>query len=165
MDKATNMSAEEWGDFTGQVAFEILMEIGTAESAAALTAAKVADRTVDAARVLDKLDDLGDAAKAADKLEDISDGTKLPKVPEELGPVLNKVDDMSPGSPGHKAWIQGGIDRGAAFKLTSPRIADNLWDAKRGAPTVFADELAQLKKAGYIEKDGHMVPKNNIKCG
>ncbi|WP_289064397.1 PAAR-like protein, partial [uncultured Zobellia sp.] len=100
MDKAANMSAEEWGDFTGQVLFEVLMEVGTAGGAAALTAAKVADKTIDAARVLDKLDDLGDAAKAADKLEDISDGTKLLPPPKELGDVVHKLDDVVPDPPG-----------------------------------------------------------------
>ncbi|WP_289064380.1 hypothetical protein [uncultured Zobellia sp.] len=65
------------------------MEVATAGGAAALTAAKVADKTIDAARVLDKLHDLGDAAKAADKLEDISDGTKLLPPPKELGDVVH----------------------------------------------------------------------------
>ncbi|MGS0528349.1 PAAR-like protein [Zobellia nedashkovskayae] len=90
MDKAANMSAEEWGDFTGQVLFEVLMEVGTAGGAAALTAAKVADKTVDAARMLNKIDNLKDATRTVDKLEDISDGTKLLPPPKELGDVLNK---------------------------------------------------------------------------
>ncbi|MBU2946288.1 hypothetical protein [Zobellia uliginosa] len=98
MEKAANMSAEEWGDFTGQVLFEVGMEVATAGGAAALTAAKVADKTVDAARALDKIADLGDAAKAADKLEDISDGTKLLPPPKELGDISRAGEKIQDGA-------------------------------------------------------------------
>ncbi|MDO6819047.1 PAAR-like protein [Zobellia sp. 1_MG-2023] len=148
MDKAANMSAEEWGDFTGQVLFEVGMEVATAGGAAALTAAKVADKTIDAARVLDKLDDLGDAAKAADKLEDISDGTKLLPPPKELGDVqylqetvedipVTKIKTPKPKySPDVKKWkAKGGkvenLDDGT-WRYTD--WEGNVVDYKNGFP-------------------------------
>ena len=74
------------------------------------------------------------------------------------------VLDSNRWSPGvNKSWVQGGIDRGASFKLVSAQTTNNLWDAKRGAPTVFADELNQLKKAGYVKKGGFMVPGKGCK--
>ncbi|WP_314790685.1 PAAR-like protein [Tannerella forsythia] len=69
-DKAANMSAEEWGDFAGQVLFEVGTEVATAGGAAALTAVKVADKVVDVAKIANKADDFIDAAKALDKLDD-----------------------------------------------------------------------------------------------
>ena len=111
-DKAANMSAEEWGDFAGQVLFEVGTEVATAGGAAALTAVKVADKVVDvakaanrvddvldAAKALDKIDDAADIAKAADKLDDAADAAKAldkAKVPikvqeEELGMKLLKI--------------------------------------------------------------------------
>ena len=111
-DKAANMSAEEWGDFAGQVLFEVGTEVATAGGAAALTAVKVADKVVDVAKVanrvddvldtvkaLDKLDDAADIAKATDKLDDAADAAKAldkAKVPikvqeEELGMKLLKI--------------------------------------------------------------------------
>lgn len=35
---------------------------------------------------------------------------------------------------------------------------------RKGMPTVFADELGQLKKAGYVQKGNMMVPGKKIKC-
>ena len=96
-------------------------------------------------------------------------------------PVLGRLDDTSPyksrsgyqvldsdrWSPGvNKAWVQGGIDRGASFKLVSPRTPENLIvqsGSRIGKPTVFADELDMLKKAGYVEKNGYMVPGSKCK--
>ena len=45
-DKAANMSAEEWGDFAGQVLFEVGTEVATARRTATLTAVKVADKAI-----------------------------------------------------------------------------------------------------------------------
>lgn len=99
MQKASEMDAEEWGDFVGQVGFEVLMEVGTAGGAAALTTLKVADKTVDAARLINRLEDVVDAERALDKLDDVSDatkildkiedGTSLKSVPDEFGDVVN----------------------------------------------------------------------------
>ena len=108
-DKAANMSAEEWGDFAGQVLFEVGTEVATAGGAAALTAVKVADKVVDVAKVanrvddvldaakaLDKLDDAADIAKAADKLDDAADAAKAldkAKVPK-LEPPVKNIDEF-----------------------------------------------------------------------
>ena len=54
-DKAANMSAEEWGDFAGQVLFEVGTEVATAGGAAALTAVKAADKVVDVAKVANRV--------------------------------------------------------------------------------------------------------------
>ncbi len=88
-DKASEMNAEEWGDFTGQVLFEVGLEVATVGAASALTAVKVADKTVDVVRAIDKLDDLADGVKALDKADDIIDGTRLPELPDELGDVVH----------------------------------------------------------------------------
>ncbi|WKX76197.1 DNA/RNA non-specific endonuclease [Zobellia laminariae] len=106
MDKAANMSAEEWGDFTGQVLFEVLMEVGNAGGAAALTAAKIADKTVDAARLLNKLDKIEDAAdtiKLLDKAEDVGDGVKALDKIEDIGDGVKALDKMEDGSSPLKA--------------------------------------------------------------
>lgn len=76
-DKAANMSAEEWGDFAGQVLFEVGTEVATAGGAAALTAVKVADKVVDVAKVANRVDDVLDAAKALDKIDDAANGIYL----------------------------------------------------------------------------------------
>jgi len=52
---------------------------------------KVADKTVDAARALDKLDDLADTAKGLEKIEDVGDGLKGM---DELEDVFHYVDDI-----------------------------------------------------------------------
>jgi hypothetical protein len=54
--------------------------------------------------------------------------------------------------PVNDAWIQGGIDRGAKFRVASP-IEDNLWDEFENRPTVFARSLEQLRLAGYTLSD------------
>jgi RHS repeat-associated protein len=73
--------------------------------------------------------------------------------------VLNS-DRWSPGV--NKAWVQGGIDGKKTFRIVSPQTREYLWDDKRNAPKVFADELSMLKKAGYIEIDNHMVHPDNV---
>jgi hypothetical protein len=56
------------------------------------------------------------------------------------------------------AWIQGGINRGAIFYVGSPQTLENLWDYMNNRPTVFARELEQLKRAGYIQVNDYIVP-------
>ncbi|WP_449188697.1 PAAR-like protein, partial [Tannerella forsythia] len=75
-DKAANMSAEEWGDFAGQVLFEVGTEVATAGGAAALTAVKAADKVVDVAKVANRVDDVLDTVKALDKIDDAADAAK-----------------------------------------------------------------------------------------
>ncbi|WKX76190.1 polymorphic toxin-type HINT domain-containing protein [Zobellia laminariae] len=82
MDKAANMSAEEWGDFTGQVLFEVLMEVGTAGGAA------------DAVKLLDKVEDVGDGVKSLDKIEDIGDGVKALDKMEDGSSPLKAADEL-----------------------------------------------------------------------
>ena len=124
-DKAANMSAEEWGDFAGQVLFEVGTEVATAGGAAALTAVKVADKVVDVAKVanrvddvldaakaLDKIDDAADIAKAADKLDDAADAAKAldkAKVPKLKMPVTNARKKGKPlNSPDIDKWKKKG---------------------------------------------------------
>ena len=124
-DKAANMSAEEWGDFAGQVLFEVGTEVATAGGAAALTAVKVADKVVDVAKVanrvddvldtvkaLDKLDDAADIAKATDKLDDAADAAKAldkAKVPKLKMPVTNARKKGKPlNSPDIDKWKKKG---------------------------------------------------------
>ncbi|MDO4704188.1 hypothetical protein [Tannerella sp.] len=98
-DKAANMSAEEWGDFAGQVLFEVGAEVATAGGAAALTAVKVADKVVDAAKVANRVDDVLDAAKALDKA----------KVPKLEMPVTNAREKGKPlNSPDIDKWKKKG---------------------------------------------------------
>jgi hypothetical protein len=61
------------------------------------------------------------------------------------------------------AWIQGGIDRGAVFYLGSPQTFETLWNYEHRRPTVYARELEQLKRAGYIQVGNSMVPSTYIK--
>ncbi|WP_081328784.1 HNH endonuclease [Tannerella forsythia] len=124
-DKAANMSAEEWGDFAGQVLFEVGTEVATAGGATALTAVKVADKVVDVAKVanrvddvldaakaLDKIDDAADIAKAADKLDDAADAAKAldkAKVPKLKMPVTNARKKGKPlNSPDIDKWKKKG---------------------------------------------------------
>ncbi len=96
-DKAANMSAEEWGDFAGQVLFEVGTEVATAGGAAALTAVKAADKVVDVAKAANRVDDVLDAAKALDKLDDAADAAKAldkAKVPKLTNPVMRQADDI-----------------------------------------------------------------------
>ncbi|GAD06378.1 hypothetical protein PORCRE_2111 [Porphyromonas crevioricanis JCM 15906] len=96
-DKAANMSAEGWGDFAGQVLFEVGTEVATAGGAAALTAVKAADKVVDVAKIANKADDFVDVAKALDKLDDAADIAKAldkTKVPKLTNPVMRQADDI-----------------------------------------------------------------------
>ncbi len=132
VDKASNMSAEEWGDFAGQVVFEIGTEVATAGSAAALTAVKAADKAVDAAKLANRLDDITDAAKAIDKIDDITDAAKtIDKIedaadvgkPLKLGEVTNKVDEIGNIIPSVK---NGEFTKW--FNNLSPNEFDEIWE-------------------------------------
>ncbi len=47
------------------------------------------------------------------------------------------------------SWILGGIDRGANFRLVSPRVMENLWNFNSGMPIVTAREILGLLHFGY----------------
>ncbi|MBU2946293.1 Tox-REase-5 domain-containing protein [Zobellia uliginosa] len=134
------------------------MEVATAGGAAALTAAKVTDKTVDAARVLDKLDDLGDAAKATDKLEDISDGTKLLPPPKELGDVVH-VPKKKP------SYKHGNSDGGPGKwqKETTPQKGADYQEKVTGAPkdTEYVVKT-DLMKSGKKKFDGYDPDTNTL---
>lgn len=63
----------------------------------------------------------------------------------------HQILDMTKGwsQKVNDSWVQGGIDRAARFRLASPKTPENLWNAKRGEPSIFARELQQLESAGY----------------
>ena len=92
VEKAKAMDAEDWGNLTGQVGFEVLTEVATAGAGLVVTGMKAADRTVDVARAAEKVDDLADAARAADKLEDASDAARTSEAVEEGGDAAKAAD-------------------------------------------------------------------------
>jgi hypothetical protein len=47
------------------------------------------------------------------------------------------------------SWILGGVHRGAKFRLTSPRVMENLWNYAIGAPVVTGREILGLLHFGY----------------
>lgn len=47
------------------------------------------------------------------------------------------------------SWVLGGVHRGATFRLASPRVMENLWNFKIGAPIVTAREIIGLLYFGY----------------
>jgi hypothetical protein len=47
------------------------------------------------------------------------------------------------------SWLLGGIHRGAKFRLASPRLPENLWNATEGYLIVTARELLGLLQFGY----------------
>lgn len=104
LDKAANMNAEEWGEITGQIGFEVILEVATVGGAAALTVIKVADKSLDVVRVVNALDNATDAAKVLENaddlvdggraLETIEDGISLQPMPEELGDVKYLVSKI-----------------------------------------------------------------------
>jgi hypothetical protein len=47
------------------------------------------------------------------------------------------------------SWLLGGVHRGANFRLVSPRVMENLWNFKMGAPIVTAREMIGLLYFGY----------------
>jgi len=119
IEKAKNMSAEDWGVLTGELGFEIILEVATVGGAAALTTLKVADKAVDAARALDKLDDLADTAKG---LEKIKDGTSLPSGPIELDDVFHYVEEP-PKKSEKPEWLKN-LDEGNQFNKDRAEFYD-----------------------------------------
>ncbi|AIZ42370.1 PAAR-like protein [Cellulophaga baltica] len=94
MEKASNMSTREWGDVTGQIFFEVALEVGTAGVASTLTAVKAADRSLDVIKTVNALDNATDGIKVLENAEDLIDaGRGLENMhspmPEELGDVVN----------------------------------------------------------------------------
>ena len=107
--KMDSMTAEEWGDFTGQVAFEVVLEVATVGGAAALTTLKAADKGLDVVKAVDKMDDLNDLGKAGEKIQDgseivIHDGLNE-FAPQKLGDVVNDA-----GIPERPSWKDSEID-------------------------------------------------------
>jgi hypothetical protein len=47
------------------------------------------------------------------------------------------------------SWILGGVHREAKFRLTSPRVMENLWNYAIGAPVVTGREILGLLHFGY----------------
>lgn len=99
LDKVSKMSAEESGDFTGQLGFEIILELGTGGGAFALSAIKVADKGLDVVKAVERLGDVSDALKTAEKLEDISDGIKTMEnlndtKPLKIGEVTHEIEHI-----------------------------------------------------------------------
>ena len=120
-EKMNNMDARDWGNFTGQVGFEIGLNMATGGGAGIATGMKAADltgdamraaqkldkaleatRTVDkasdATRAVDKLEDVADADKAVDKAEHASDAARAGKVAEEgedASDAANKAEDVA----------------------------------------------------------------------
>ena len=148
-DKAANMSAEEWGDFAGQVLFEVGTEVATAGGAAALTAVKVADKVVDVAKIANKADDFIDAAKALDKADNAIDVAKLmdkAKVPKLEMPV-KKTKKLVPNTPEHKAA------RWTAYKKRGGKWDYDRWSKQYDANMRNAEFGLKREKA-YRERFG-----------
>ncbi len=128
IEKASKMKVEEVTEFIGQVGFEIVLDVATVGGAAALTAVKVADKTLDVVKVVNAVDNTTDAVKVLDKTEDLADGAKAldklndgnkielpriePKVLEdvkyldEVPPVISKKKKktkLKANTPEHKA--------------------------------------------------------------
>ncbi|GAD08309.1 Uncharacterised protein [Porphyromonas crevioricanis] len=136
-DKAANMSAEGWGDFAGQVLFEVGTEVATAGGAAALTAVKAADKVVDVAKIANKADDFVDVAKALDKLDDAADIAK----------AADKLDDAADAA---KA-----LDKAMVPKLEPPiKSEKRLGGAHKDLD--FDSSIATGKKRETIEQHHHM---------
>jgi hypothetical protein len=92
--------------------------------------------------------------------------------PEDGIPVLGRLPDTEVAKdwPGHavldledwnpaknKDWIQSIIDQRSPVYIGSPREG-NMWDPRRKAPTVFANELEWLGEAGYRREGDFMIP-------
>lgn len=55
------------------------------------------------------------------------------------------------------AWVQSIIDQKGEVQVAST-LERNLWDPKENRPTVFAREVVQLVRAGYVWKGDRLVP-------
>ena len=92
VEKAKAMDAEDWGNFTGQVGFEVLTEVATAGAGLVVTGMKAADRTVDVARAAEKVDDIVDAARALEQVDDLADAAKAVDKAEDVGEAARAAD-------------------------------------------------------------------------
>jgi len=158
IEKAKTMDAEDWGMLTGEIGFEIILEVVTAGGAAALTTLKVADKTVDAARALDKLDDLADTAKG---LEKIKDGPSLPSGPIELDDV-KYLDDVPTKKPTFKHGESDG-GPGTWQKETTPPKGAEYQEKVTGAPkdTEYVVKT-DIMKRGKKKFDGYDPETNTL---
>ncbi|WP_052720390.1 HNH endonuclease [Porphyromonas gulae] len=165
-DKAANMSAEEWGDFAGQVLFEVETEVATAGGAAALTVVKAADKVVDVAKAANRVDDVLDAAKALDKLDDAADAAKAldkAKVPKLEMPVTNARKKGKPlNSPDIDKWKKKGgrvevLDNGT-WRYTD--WEGNVVDYVNGYPVFKEPHLRQSVNIGK-QKGNHTTDYTN----
>lgn len=77
----------------------------------------------------------------------------------EEGHQILRIPPEDWAIPVNDSWVQGGIDRGATFRVVSP-IEDSLWDEFNNRPTILARELEQLRQAGYNLSDNgeYMLP-------
>lgn len=73
LEKASNMSARDWGNVVGQVLFEVGLEVATGGLGGA---ARVADKSVDLAQAANRADNIVDAAKLAENADDVADAAK-----------------------------------------------------------------------------------------
>ncbi len=95
IDAAGEMSAEDWGNLTGQGIFEVVLTVGTGGAGHATKVGRGADLISDVARGANALEDVADVGRVAENLDDVSDTAKAADnlVPEELGDVLHRVED------------------------------------------------------------------------
>jgi uncharacterized protein YukE len=92
--------------------------------------------------------------------------------PSDGVPVLGRLDDTSVARnwPGHsvldlpnwtidknREWIQSIVDQRGRVYVGSP-LEHNLWNHARNEPTVFAQELQQLREAGYRRVGDYLEP-------
>ena len=102
VEKAKAMDARDWGNFTGQVGFEIGLNMATGGGAGIATGMKAADLTGDAMRAAQKLDKAleatrtvdkaSDATRAVDKLEDVADADKAVDKAEHASDTAKAAD-------------------------------------------------------------------------
>jgi hypothetical protein len=92
--------------------------------------------------------------------------------PSDGTPVLGRLHDTDVAKdwPGHavldiprwdidknREWIQSIVDQRGRVYLGSP-VEGNMWNFRRGEPSVFAQEMQQLKDAGYRRVGDYMEP-------
>jgi uncharacterized protein YukE len=92
--------------------------------------------------------------------------------PADGVPVIGRLDDTSVARdwPGHsvlnfptwtidknREWIQSIVDQRGRVYVGSP-TQGNLWNHARNEPTVFAQELQQLREAGYRRVGDYLEP-------
>jgi hypothetical protein len=85
------------------------------------------------------------AADLYSKVADILDKQTL--LDDSAKGNLLKMDKWS--TVVNDSWILGGVHRYAKFRLASPRVMENLWNAQNGFPVVTARELLGLLHFGY----------------